>query len=139
MAIEARRNLDAAVERAIPNYREIDRDPRWRQFLRGTDPYTGQPFQSLLNIAIVDGDADRVAAIFRGFMNQAGGTQQASSTAPGRRSGKPIYTRETIGQLYEAHRKGAYVGREAEWQRQEADIFAAQREGRVQGMPYLTK
>jgi hypothetical protein len=27
---------------------------------------------------------------------------------------------------------------EAEWKRQEADIFAAQREGRVQGI-YLTK
>ena len=54
-------------------------------------------------------------------------------------AGQPIYTRETIGQLYEAHRKGAYAGREAEWARIEADIFAAQREGRVQGVPYLTK
>jgi hypothetical protein len=29
LAIEARRNLDQAVERAIPNYQEVDRDPRW--------------------------------------------------------------------------------------------------------------
>jgi hypothetical protein len=54
-------------------------------------------------------------------------------------SKKPVYTREQIGELYELHRKGAYAGREAEWARQEADIFAAQREGRVQGHPYLTK
>jgi hypothetical protein len=93
-----------------------------------------------LNIAIADGSASRVAAIFRGFMQEAGaGGSQPSSARGQRSSGKPIYTRETIGQLYEAHRKGAYAGREAEWARQEADIFAAQREGRVQGVPYLTK
>ena len=126
--------------RAIPNYREIDRDPRWHQFLRETDTYTGQPRQALLNIAIADGSANRVIAIFKGFMQEAGvGGAQPSPTRGHRASGKPTYTRETIGQLYEAHRKGAYTGREQEWARQEADIFAAQREGRVQGLPYLTK
>jgi hypothetical protein len=43
---------------------------------------------------------------------------------------KPIYSRAQVKQLYEQHRKGAYVGREAEWARLEADMFAAQREGR---------
>jgi hypothetical protein len=43
-----------------------------------------------------------------------------------------------IGELYPPHCKGAYAGREAEWDRIQADIFAAQREGRVQGV-YLTK
>jgi hypothetical protein len=28
LAVEARRNLDERVEAAVPNYREIDRDPR---------------------------------------------------------------------------------------------------------------
>jgi hypothetical protein len=55
------------------------------------------------------------------------------------RSEKPIYTRAQIAQLYELHRKGAYAGHETEWARQEADIFAAQKEGRVRGQPYLTK
>jgi hypothetical protein len=44
---------------------------------------------------------------------------------------KPIYTRPQIKTLYEQHRRGAYLGREAEWTRIEADIFAAQREGRI--------
>jgi len=52
--------------------------------------------------------------------------------------GKPIYTRELIGELYERHRKGEFAGREKEWARIENDIFAAQREGRVQAHPYLT-
>ncbi|MGB9317977.1 MAG: hypothetical protein WCB62_23605, partial [Pseudolabrys sp.] len=34
LAREARARLDAAVERAVPNYREIDQDPRWHQWLR---------------------------------------------------------------------------------------------------------
>src|SRR5580765_2130699 len=31
LAREARRNLDQQVEIAVPNYREIDRDPRWHR------------------------------------------------------------------------------------------------------------
>jgi hypothetical protein len=42
LAKEARRNLDAAVERAIPNYREVDRDPRWHNWLLQTDPLSGR-------------------------------------------------------------------------------------------------
>ena len=126
--------------RAIPIYREVDRDPRWHQFLREIDPYTGQQRQALLIITIADGSESRIVALFKGFMQEAGvGGAQPSPTRGHRASGKPTYTRETIGQLYEAHRKGAYAGREAEWARIEADIFAAQREGRVQGVPYLTK
>ena len=47
------------------------------------------------------------------------------------RSTRPrlIYTRAQIAELYAAHRKGAYVGREAEWARQEADIIKAGSEG----------
>jgi hypothetical protein len=39
--------------------------------------------------------------------------------------------------LYEQHRKGLLTGEV--WARQEADIFSAQREGRVLDHPYLTK
>ena len=55
------------------------------------------------------------------------GAQPASAhserarTAP---SNSPTYTHAQIGQLYEQHRKGAFAGREAEWNRIEADIFA---------------
>ena len=33
LAVEARYRLDQQVEAAIPNYRDIDRDPRWHQWL----------------------------------------------------------------------------------------------------------
>jgi hypothetical protein len=38
LAREAQARLDAAVERAVPNYREIDQDPRWHNWLRSVDP-----------------------------------------------------------------------------------------------------
>jgi hypothetical protein len=50
-----------------------------------------------------------------------------------------VYTNDSIRKLYEAHRRGAYANREDEWSRIEANIFAAQREGRVQAALFLTK
>lgn len=142
LAQEQRHRLDQQIERALPDFRERDRDPRWHEWLRGTDILSGRVRQQLLNEATASGNPERVLAFFRSYQREAGGTH-ASSAAPGRArsasSGKPSYTREQIGQLYEANRKGAYVGRESEWARIENDIFAAQREGRVQGLPYLTK
>jgi hypothetical protein len=136
LAKEARRNLDQEVGRAIPNYREIDRDPRWHRWLLGIDSFTGEARQGLLNIAIADNSAARIIAMFRGFMQEAGDTQQASSgQAPGRTrsSGKTVYTRDQVKQLYRAHQQGAYAGREAEWARQEVDIIRAGAEGRIVG------
>jgi hypothetical protein len=44
---------------------------------------------------------------------------------------KPVYTRADIKRNYELHRRQAFVGREAEWNRLEHDMIAAGREGRV--------
>jgi hypothetical protein len=49
------------------------------------------------------------------------------------RLGQRTYSREDITRLYEAHRKGAYKGRELEWARQERDLYNAQKTGRVRG------
>jgi hypothetical protein len=134
LSIEARRNLDARVERAVPNFREVDRDPRWLQWLAGTDALTGRSRQQLLNDAIASTDANRVAMFFRRFQQEAGSVQ-APAAAPGRArsapSGKPVYSHTQIAEFYSQHRKG-------EWARLEADFFTAQREGRVQGV-CLTK
>jgi hypothetical protein len=162
LAQEARRNLDQQVEMAVPNYREIDRDPRWHRWLLGIDVLSGRVRQQLLNEAISSAAAPRVISFFRGFQNEEAATGHSepaptshqpaapreaaiplsSLAAPGRARpatggdaslppDRPIYTRAQIAQLYSLHRKQAYVGREAEWARQEADIIAAGREGRI--------
>jgi hypothetical protein len=46
---------------------------------------------------------------------------------------KPIYSRADIARFYEDSRKGLYAGREAVYRATEADLQAAQREGRIRG------
>lgn len=159
---EARKRLDQAVELALPDFREIDRNPRWHRWLLGVDVLSGRVRQQLLDEAIAAAQAPRVISFFRGFLQEEVATGHsepapyspqaapprepavplASLASPGRARpatggdasvppDKPTYTRAQIAQLYEQHRKGAYLGREAEWARREADFFAAQREGRV--------
>jgi hypothetical protein len=73
LAREARHRLDAAVERAIPNYRELDRDSLWHRWLLGIDALSGQVRQQLLNAAIRDSDAARVkvtAVVVDAFLRQ---------------------------------------------------------------------
>jgi hypothetical protein len=162
LAVDARRRLDQAVAAAVPDYKEIDRNPRWHRWLLGIDVLSSRVRQQLLNEAISSGNAPRVISFFEGFRQEEAATGHAESAslaqqpaapraatiplaslaAPGRARpatggdtsfppDKPIYTRSQIAQLYRLHQKGAYVGREAEWQRQDADIIAAGREGRI--------
>lgn len=163
LAREARRGLDQQVELAVPNYREIDRNPRWHDWLLGIDVFSGRVRQQLLNEAISSASAPRVISFFKGFLQEevaTGHREPAPSSmatlarepavplvalaTPGRArpatggdtavpSNKPTYTRAEIARLYDQQRRGAYAGREAEWARQEADIIAAPLEGRVRG------
>jgi hypothetical protein len=139
-AQEQRRRLDQEVAAAVPNYLEIDRDPEWHRWLMGIDLMSGRVRQALLNEAIQHGNAQRVALFFRQFQQQEG---QGGNTGAPRRTrsatSKPIYTNETIAQLYSQHRRGLYAGREAEWDSIERDIFQAQAEGRVRATPFFSK
>jgi hypothetical protein len=140
VARDRRRVLDEKISSLVPDFREIDRDPAWHQWLLGTDLLSGRMRQQLLNEAIAAGNARQVKAVFDGFRNQ--GQSAAGVRAPRGRSsmsGKPFYTRDQITRLYDQHRRGAYAGREAEWNRIEADLFAAQREGRIEQKFYATK
>lgn len=128
LAVESRRRLDAEVARLVPDYIEVDKDPRWHRYLLGIDNMSGRVRQSLLNEAISSGNARRVKAFFDEF-KQGGGTV----AAPSRRVSGRTYTRDQIAELYSLHRRGAYAGRETEWVRLENDIIAAGREGRILG------
>ena len=142
LALETRARLDREVEAAVPNYREIDNDPRWHQWLRGIDPHTGWQRQELLNEAIAAGSGTRVIAFFRGFIREVGQTsaQPVFDWGPGQvlertrpRPQGAVYTREQIKHFYELHRKGKFIGREDEWNRLEHEIVRAGREGRILG------
>ena len=76
--------LDQAVEMAVPNYREIDRDPRWHRWLLGVDVLSGRVRQQLLNEAISSAAAPRVISFFRGFQQRGSShrPQRASAVFP---------------------------------------------------------
>jgi hypothetical protein len=133
VAEQARKAMHERVEAAIPNWHEIDQDPRWHSWLLQLDPLAGRIRQTLLDEAISTGDAHRVLAFFRGFAAEHGGGEGRSNAGGTRRarsaSGQQVYTREQIKQFYELHRRGKLQG--DEWNRIERDIIAASAEGRV--------
>jgi hypothetical protein len=83
-----------------------------------------------MNEAISAGNATQVKSLFDAF-RRSGSSTQSGAQPRSTTSGNRTYTRDDIKQLYEQHQKGAYAGRQAEWNRIEADIFAAQRDGRL--------
>jgi hypothetical protein len=133
--------LDAQVSELVPDWRSIDKNPDWHRWLCGVDQLSGRVRQVLMNEAIDNSNARQVAEIFRQYTAQAGQPalgQPLVRTGHSRQRG-PVYTRKMIKDLYEAHRRGAYQGRDADWMRQEADIILAAREGRVADPDFITK
>src|SRR5262245_15948230 len=112
LARELRHRLDQQVEQAVPNFREIDADPRWHRWLLGIDSLTGRQRQLLLNDAVEHRNSSRVKEFFARFQREVGGTPQTYSAVsrPAASSNKPIYTRRLIAELYERHRKGEFDG-----------------------------
>jgi hypothetical protein len=131
LARETKRNLDQALERAVPNWREVNNDPRFIEWLDNPDPLSGRTRQQLLNEATARGDARRIIAFLKGFLAEAAGHHGQPSQAAAGAGGKPIYTRAQIRDLAAKRRKGAYT--DAQWAALEAEIVAAGREGRIAG------
>jgi hypothetical protein len=131
IAVAPRRKLELALDRAIPNWREIQNDPWWVGWLTTTYLYSELSRQRHFDAAAARGDAEGVAQFFRDFL--AWRPRRAPPQAGPAPTGKHIYTRPEILQLHAQHRKGAFAGREVEWARIENDIIAAGREGRVVG------
>lgn len=145
--------LDAKVE----NWEEINRSEAFLDWLEEEDVYAGAPRKNLLNRAFMANDATRVVKFFKGFLNEtaavspppAGQPEPAptkkkvpleSLAAPGvGASGSAdntsnqgrMWKESEIGAFYEAARKGAFKGREADYQRTERSIQAAMNEGRI--------
>ncbi|UTA78970.1 hypothetical protein J4377_13510 [Halomonas sp. XH26] len=130
------------LEQAVPNYQQINSEPAFLQFLSTFNPQTGKQHQQALSQAQQSLDAKGVADVFKLYLNQAKPTQQQrqvpdeqveprttkAAPTPQAQGGK-LWTGADITQFYRDKTAGRYSADEA--QRLEADIFAAQREGRV--------
>ena len=131
--------IDHALDTAVPNWRQVNSDPRWIGWLNFPEPLSGCRRQDLLNDAVARGDADRVARIFRGFIAEAGGQPAPSSrpasvlpaSYPAPSSRGRIYSREDITRMAALHRRKAISDEEyAKW---EHEFIRAANEGRVRG------
>ena len=158
----ARSSMYTQLAGSMPTWREINTNPRFVEWLRLPDLYSGRIRQQLLNEAVQAANAPRVLAFFQGFVadelatGQVGPASQTQPLSPAPNAPaiplvnlaapgaarpatgntqvpaeKPIYTHSQISQFYTRVRQGYYTGRDADKQRDEADIFAAQREGRI--------
>jgi hypothetical protein len=121
--------IEAALDRAIPGWREIYADPAFSQWLQSQDPYAGETRSQLLRQAVAAGDASRVVRFYQGFEREAHHAPAGHQRAAQSRPGGNIYTQ--IADLYKRRRDGHIP--DARWAQIEPDIFAAGREGRVVG------
>src|SRR5262249_4573762 len=106
--------IDRELDAAVPNWREINNDPRFHSWLLQPEPYSGIIRDRLLKDAAHAANAQRVASFFKGFLREQGAAgqtpQRTSRRAP---PGKPIYTRSQISQMWSMRRKGEI--NDAEW------------------------
>lgn len=152
-AATAEQQFWADLSSAVTNWRQINDNPTFQEWLLQSDPLTGITRQTYLEDAQQALDAKRVANIFRTWLANTGQAADAQQTkrsaaselekqvAPGRtKSGSAApattnkertYTPEDIRKFFNDVRAGKYKGREQERDRIERDIFAAQRENRI--------
>jgi hypothetical protein len=143
----------ADLASVIPNYREINGNESFQSWLLEADPLTGITRQTYLDDAQRGLDARRVANFFRTWLENTGQATVAQSTGsnsqselerqitPGRSRGTgapanpnkaKVYSPQDIEKFFNDVRAGRFKGREQERNRIERDIFAAQRENRIQ-------
>ena len=157
---QRQQNIYEKMDEAMPTWREVNSNPRWLAWLRLRDFNSAPLRQEQLNRAMQAADAPRVLDFFKRFLDEEVATGQMPApqptpppapvtaaiplttlAAPGRPNpapgntqvpdSKPVYTHQDIKDFYEYVRRGVYAGQEQLKQQIEADIFAAQREGRV--------
>ena len=151
-AMTAEQQFWSDLSSAAPTWREINDDHDFQSWLLEVDPLTGISRQTYLEDAQRSLDVRRVASFFQTWNELTGKANVAQNTrrtataselerqvAPGRskNTGVPAnnnaktYSPDDIKGFFNDVRSGKYRGREAERDRIERDIFAAQRDGRI--------
>ncbi len=152
-AVSAEQQFWSELTGLVPNWRDVNDNQEFQSWLLDIDPLTGIARQTYLEDAQRSLDASRVANFFRAWLENTGQAAVAQSVGrvsasaelekqvtPGRSRAAATpqstkaktYTPEDIKKFFNDVRTGKYKGREPERDRIERDIFAAQRENRIQ-------
>lgn len=151
-AVSSEQQFWAQLTDFVPDWRGINDNPDFQSWLLQVDPLTGVTRQTILEDAQKSLDVFRVGNFFKSWLEltgqanvaqtnrrQATASELEKQVAPGRsrNTGTPTgtsaknYSPDDIKTFFNDVRSGKYKGREAERDRIERDIFAAQREGRI--------
>jgi hypothetical protein len=152
------RTIEQTLDSAVPDWRQINEDPRFIQWLQGREVLSGRARMELLDDASAAGDADRIVAMFKHYLSeqsqatpptqapqaaQSSVVDPASLVAPTRLPvgqvspdaaldrEKPIIRVSQVRQFYRDVTDGKYRTRPKDKQSFEEAIFEAQREGRL--------
>lgn len=151
----ARDTLYQSLDIEIPNWKEINQETGFLEWLEGIDTYAGMRRGDMLTQAFENNDAARVVAFFKGYLSEnamvTGHTPPApaqsepkidlmSMAAPGTPKGnsqqgahsdKRVYTQADIAAFYRDVQKGLYKDAPEQKLAIERDILSAGREGRL--------
>lgn len=141
-----------AVESMGVDFNKLNGDPDFLTWLQETIPYTGKARHESLRLAEQRLDVGSTLGIFKEYLGSNPGlstkkqaprpkqkqtpnfqpshTPSGSDVSPPMSRSEKIWTRQDVNQMYRDKTDGKYRGREAEFKALEADMFAAQTEGR---------
>jgi len=151
-AMSSEQQFWSGLTEVTPNWRDVNNNPDFQSWLLESDPFTGVTRQTILEDAQHNLDVYRVGSFFNTWLGMNGQASTAQSSqrstsaselerqvSPGksRSGGTPssgnakVYSPDDIKKFFEDVRKGKYKGKEADRDRIERDIFAAQRDNRI--------
>lgn len=149
------------IDTSMPNWRDINKNPKFLEWLALPDPYSGAIRQEMLDKAYGRNNGPQVLAFFNGFLKDEAVVDPQTAkpdagvppvkpqaapkvsltdlAAPGRAKDtaadapveKPTISTAQITQFYADVAAGKYRGKDAEKANLEAQIFEAQRDGRI--------
>ena len=159
LAKQEQNEVFAVLDREVKDWRAINIDPKFNEWLDLIDPFSGQLRKRLMLDAFDAKNALRVKAFFDSFLKEnvvvtpdptappageagssatlnlgdyiAPGTPKTSGQA-GAPKEKRMWTNKEVGKFYSDVQKGHYKKRPEDKARVEAEIMSATREGRVQ-------
>jgi hypothetical protein len=149
-AVSAEQNFWYDLSAAFPQWKEVNADRNFQNWLLEIDPLTGISRQTYLEDAQRNMDVRRVASFFYTWQDingqpvaqsprNAAASELDKQVSPGRSRGgsapaeqqAKTYSAKDIAKFFDDVRKGVYHGKEAERDRIERDIFSAQKENRI--------
>ncbi len=151
-ATTARAGVYTQLNSALPNWKEINQEQGFIDWLAQVDPYSGFARKQMLMAAFEASDASRVLAFFKGYVGEQSrlapqAAPQArhpsasleSLVAPGVPHGasvaqpttKRIWTQQEIAAFYKDVQLGKWKARQADKVAIEQDLIAAANENRI--------